>query len=162
MSEREKRRERTRQTVLGGGGKTETVVYGYRNKKREKERKGVCVRGREREGKKEEGKKRDGGGEKKKNDADETGFRGWKESHRIGLIKWRWSIVAKDRAANSRTDFRGSRNEYGWAVESRVHAQLNRWVVVSHLTIRQWCSERGKSVQGVGEWRKRKNEKKRV
>lgn len=161
MSEREKRRERTRQTVLGGGGKTETVVYGYRNKKREKERKGVCVRGREREGKKEEGKKRDGAGEKK-NDADETGFRGWKESHRIGLIKWRWSIVAKDRAANSRTDFRGSRNEYGWAVESRVHAQLNRWVVVSHLTIRQWCSERGKSVQGVGEWRKRKNEKKRV
>lgn len=159
MSEREKRRERTRQTVLGGGGKTETVVYGYRNKKREKERKRVCVRGIEREGKKRRGRKETS--RRKKNDADETGFRGWKESHRIGLIKWRWSIVAKDRAANSRTDFRGSRNEHGWAVESRVHAQLNRWVVVSHLTIRQWCSERGKSVQGVGEWRKRKNEKKR-
>lgn len=56
-------------------------------------------------------------------DADDARFRTLrgKESHRIGLIKRRM-----DRAYNSGTDFRGSRNEHGRAVESRVHAQLNR------------------------------------
>ena len=101
------------------GGKTETVVcvmwvlYGYRKKKEERS---------ERE--RERGEKSEATPAKcsqTRHDPARAGRKSSNRTYQTALIHRRM-----DRAYNGGTDFRGSRNEHGRAVESRVHAQLNR------------------------------------